>query len=82
MKAIVLIVPLCLSIVTSLSAGTIGVDTPNGSAGLGGGLTAGYEFEVTNTNGITVDGYFGLSGTVNLTVTPGLLNVPLPAAWN
>jgi hypothetical protein len=49
---------------------------------LGGGLTAGYEFEVTNTNGITVDGYFGLSGTVNLTVTPGLLNVPLPAAWN
>jgi len=56
MKAITLIILLSLSIVTSLSAGTIGVDALSGLAGLGGGVTEGYEFEVTDADGIVVDG--------------------------
>ena len=34
----------------------LGVDALDGLAGLGGGLTAGYEFEVTQNDGIVVDG--------------------------
>ena len=56
MKLIPLIIPLCLSIVTSLSAGTISIDPTSGTAGLAGGLTEGYEFAVTNADGIVVDG--------------------------
>jgi hypothetical protein len=54
-KAITLIIS-CLSIVTSLSAGTLAVDALTGLAGLGGGVTEGYEFEVTGADGIVVDG--------------------------
>src|SRR5512135_458599 len=56
MKVIALIILLCLSIATSLSAGNLGVDALSGSAGLGGGVTVGYEFEVANADGIVVDG--------------------------
>jgi hypothetical protein len=56
MKAITLIIPLSLSIVISLPAGTIGVDALSGLAGLGGGVTEGYEFQVTDADGIVVDG--------------------------
>src|SRR5260221_7179644 len=56
MNAIRLIVPLCLFVVTSLSAGTISIDPTSGTAGLAGGLTEGYEFTVTNADGIVVDG--------------------------
>jgi hypothetical protein len=51
-----LVVFLCLSIATSRADGTIGVDASSGLAGLGGGLTEGYEFEVTQADGIVVDG--------------------------
>src|SRR5260221_6122870 len=56
MNAIRLIVPLCLFVVTSLSAGTISIDPTSGTAGLAGGLTYGYEFTVTNADGIVVGG--------------------------
>jgi hypothetical protein len=56
MKTIGLIIPLCQCVVTSLTAGTIGVDALSGLAGLGGGVTEGYEFEVTDADGIVVDG--------------------------
>ena len=56
MKVIALIVPICLSIATPLSAGNIGVDALSGTVGLGGGVTEGYEFEVTGADGIIVDG--------------------------
>jgi len=56
MKISALAIPLYLSIATSLSAGTLGVDALTGSAGLGGGVTEGYEFAVTNADGIVVDG--------------------------
>lgn len=56
MKTRSLLIPLYLTIVTSLSAGTIGVDPLSGTAGLGGGITEGYEFAVTNADGIVVDG--------------------------
>jgi hypothetical protein len=56
MKTISLVVPLCLSIAIPLSAGTLGVDALSGTAGYAGGVTEGYEFEVTNSDGIVVDG--------------------------
>lgn len=56
MKILALVIPLCLSIAISLSAGTLGVDALSGVSGFGGGVTEGYEFEVTNADGIVVDG--------------------------
>lgn len=56
MKAIILGISLLFSYVISLSAGSLGVDVLSGTAGLSGGITAGYEFAVTNADGITVDG--------------------------
>ena len=53
---IALIIPLFLSIATSLFAGTISIDPTSGTAGYGGGITDGYEFAVTNADGIVVDG--------------------------
>ena len=55
MKPIYLVVVFCLSLSTSL-ASTIAVDALTGLAGLGGGITEGYEFEVTESDGIVVDG--------------------------
>jgi hypothetical protein len=56
MKAIFLIASGCIFLVSSLTAGTIAVDALSGTGGLAGGITAGYEFEVTNPEGIVVDG--------------------------
>ncbi|HEY5915558.1 MAG TPA: PPC domain-containing protein [Verrucomicrobiae bacterium] len=56
MKTISLVIPLCLSIAIPLSAGTLGVDALSGTVGYGGGVTEGYEFQVTNSDGIVVDG--------------------------
>jgi hypothetical protein len=56
MKSIILSIPLLFSLVNSLSAGGLGLDVLTGTAGYAGGLTAGYEFAVTNSAGITVDG--------------------------
>jgi hypothetical protein len=56
MKAITPLILLCLSIVPSLFAGTISIDPTSGTAGYAGGLTEGYEFAVTNAEGIVVDG--------------------------
>ena len=59
MKIKVLIFLLCTVVLTSIQAGIIGVDPTSGQNGLVsgyGGLTLGYEFQVSNTNGIIVDG--------------------------
>ena len=56
MKKIHLVVLLCLSIANSRAASTVAVDASTGQAGLAGGLTEGYEFEVTQADGIVVDG--------------------------
>ena len=50
---------LCTAVLSLAEAGTIGVDPTSGGTGLGsgfGGLTQGWEFQVSATNGITVDG--------------------------
>ena len=59
MKMKILIFLLCTVVFTSIQAGTIGVDPTSGQNGLvsgNGGLTLGYEFQVSDTNGIIVDG--------------------------
>lgn len=59
MKMKILIFLLCTVVFTSIHAGTIGVDPTGGQNGLvsgNGGLTLGYEFQVSDTNGIIVDG--------------------------
>jgi hypothetical protein len=59
MKAATLITMLCAVILSPAQAGTIGVDPTNGSTGLVsgyGGLTLGWEFQVTAADGIVVDG--------------------------
>lgn len=59
MKMKILIFLLCTVVFTSIHAGTIGVDPTSGQNGLvsgNGGLTLGYEFQVSDTNGIIVDG--------------------------
>ena len=59
MKTTTLITILCTAVLTLTQAGTIGVDPTSGQNGLvsgNGGLTLGYEFQVTDTNGIVVDG--------------------------
>ena len=59
MKLWALITLLCMAVLTSIQAGTIGVDPTSGQSGLVsgyGGLTLGYEFQVSDTNGIVVDG--------------------------
>jgi hypothetical protein len=84
MNAIRLIIPLSLFFATSLSAGTISIDPTSGTAGLAGGLTEGYEFAVTNADGIVVDGlgfwddqsdgfYMGQTFPVGLWETNGTL---------
>src|SRR4051812_28227658 len=59
MRAASLIIFLCAVILLPAQGGTIGVDPTNGglasSSGFGG-LTLGWEFEVTASNGIVVDG--------------------------
>jgi hypothetical protein len=56
MKAITPIILLGLSMVSSLFASTISIDPTSGTAGYAGGITEGYEFAVTNSEGIVVDG--------------------------
>ncbi|HWQ93681.1 MAG TPA: hypothetical protein VN673_18610 [Clostridia bacterium] len=56
MKVIALIIPLYLSIAITLSAGVIGLDALSGLPAYGGGITEGYEFQVTDPDGIVVDG--------------------------
>jgi hypothetical protein len=59
MKTTILIAILCAIPLASTQAGTIGVDPTGGIiAGVSGygGLTLGYEFQVTDTNGIVIDG--------------------------
>lgn len=59
MKTSTLITILCALILSPAHAGTIAVDPTSGVEGLVsgyGGLTLGWEFQVSATNGITVDG--------------------------
>ena len=59
MKIKVLIFLLCTAFLASTKAGTLGVDPTSGGTALVsgyGGLTLGYEFQVSDTNGIVVDG--------------------------
>ena len=59
MKTTTLIAALCAVVLSPAQAGIIGVDATSGVNGLvsgNGGLTLGWEFQVTATNGITVDG--------------------------
>ena len=56
MKTGVLITLFFLGIISQNQAGNVAVDVTSGLSGLGGGITGGYEFEVTDTNGIVVDG--------------------------
>lgn len=59
MKTTILIIILCTAVLTSAQASTVGVDPSSGDTALVsgfGGLTLGYEFEVSDTNGIVVDG--------------------------
>jgi hypothetical protein len=59
MKITTLITVFCALVLYPAQAGNIGVDLTSGSAGLVsgfGGLTLGWEFEVSATNGIVVDG--------------------------
>ena len=59
MKASILITVFCAAIFSSVRASTVGVDPTSGEVAVGsgtGGLTAGYEFQVTAPGGITVDG--------------------------
>jgi len=59
MKTKFLIFLLFTVVLASTGAGTIGVDPTSGQNGLVsgyGGLTLGYEFQVSDTNGIVVDG--------------------------
>ena len=59
MKTTALVTICCTAVLFLAQAGTIGVDTTSGATGLVsgyGGLTLGWEFQVSATNGITVDG--------------------------
>jgi hypothetical protein len=59
MNTTTLITILCTAVLTSTQAGIIGVDPTsgvNGAVSGYGGLTLGWEFQVTAINGITVDG--------------------------
>jgi len=59
MKTAALGIFFCAAVFASALAGTISVDATSGINGLtsgNGGLTLGWEFQVTDTNGITVDG--------------------------
>ncbi len=59
MRTTTLLTLLCSVVLTTARAGTIGVDPTGGGTGLVsgyGGLTLGWEFQVTATNGIVVDG--------------------------
>src|SRR5260221_6196182 len=59
MKMMTLITIFCAGVLPPAQAGTIGVDPTSGSAGLVsgfGGLTLGWEFQVSATDGIFVDG--------------------------
>jgi len=59
MKTTTLITVFCAVVLSPAQAGTIGVDPTSGGAALVsgfGGLTLGWEFQVSDTNGIVVDG--------------------------
>ncbi|SPE51119.1 exported hypothetical protein [Verrucomicrobia bacterium] len=59
MKTTTLITLFCAAVLSSAQAGTIAVDPTSGSPGLvsgNGGLTLGWEFQVSASNGIVVDG--------------------------
>src|SRR5207245_3210203 len=59
MKTTTLMTVLCAVVLSPAQAGDIGVDPTSGSTGLvsgSGGLTLGWEFQVTASDGIVVDG--------------------------
>jgi len=59
MKTTILITVFCAVVLSAAHAGTIAVDPTSGVEGLvsgNGGLTLGWEFQVSATNGIVVDG--------------------------
>lgn len=59
MKKAILAILCSVAALCRIHAGDIGVDSTNGTAGLVsgfGGLTLGWEFQVTNSSGIVVDG--------------------------
>lgn len=55
-KATTLFALFSTAMLVMVQAGTVSIDPTSGTAGLGGGLTEGYEFAVTNADGIVVDG--------------------------
>jgi len=59
MKTTILIAIFCAAVLSPSQAGTIGVDPTSGGTALvsgSGGLTLGWEFQVSATDGIVVDG--------------------------
>jgi hypothetical protein len=56
MKTATLTALLFAIFLSSVHAGTIAIDPTNGTTALSGGVTVGWEFQVTNVDGIIVDG--------------------------
>jgi hypothetical protein len=56
MKSATFVIVYCLAALSLAHGGAIAVDPTSGGPGLVGGVTLGWEFQVTSTNGIVVDG--------------------------
>jgi hypothetical protein len=56
MRTVSRIIVCCLAALSITHAGTLAVDPTSGGPALTGGVTLGWEFQVTSTNGIVVDG--------------------------